>query len=122
MKFYPLSLRDAMKPGNPLDFIAGEFKIPLASSPEAPHSLFSDLSTWQLLNLTSQDILDIPERLQDEYGITPAYLDSVMNKFIVQTRGKEAVEKDWNIETTPRYFISSTKHYSWPKSAGTCPT
>lgn len=108
-----------MKPGKPLEFIADTFEVSLPASP-SDRKLFSALNTWELLNLTSQTILDIPERLQDEYGITPTYLETVLNDYIVQTRGKQAVEQEWGIENTPRYYISSTKHYSWPKGAGEC--
>ena len=107
-----------MKPGQPLEFISPSFIIPLPKEGAEP-KLFSELTLWELLNLPSKTILDIPGRLEDEYGITPTYLDSVLNDFIVQTKGKQAVEAEWQMPVSPRYFISNTKHYSWPKGAGT---
>ncbi|KAF7372736.1 PLP-dependent transferase [Mycena sanguinolenta] len=118
LKYYPLSLRDAMKPGKELQLISDTFKVPLPNSfASSEMELLSKLDLWQLLNLPPKTILDIPRRLEAEYGITPTYLDAVLANYIVQTRGKQAVEQEWGMKTPPRYFISATKHYSWPKGA-----
>ena len=106
-----------MKAGQPLEFIAPTFQIPLPKT-GAGSKLLAELTLWELLNLPAATILDIPGRLEEEYGITPTYLDSVLNDYIVQTKGKQAVEAEWQMPESPRYFISSTKHYSWPKGAG----
>lgn len=106
-----------MKPGKPLEYIASTFKVPLPIKDAQP-KLLVELTLWELLNLPAKTILDIPGRLEDEFGITPTYLDSVLNDYIVQTRGKQAVEVEWQMPISPRYFISNTKHYSWPKGAG----
>ncbi|KAI0766192.1 PLP-dependent transferase [Trametes elegans] len=115
LKYYPLSLRDAMKPGGDLHFIASTFTVPLPTT--GRDVLLSELGLWQLLNLPSKTILDIPERLHQQYGITSKYLDDVLYHYIVQTRGKQAVETEWQMPHSPTYFIAATKHYSWPKSA-----
>ncbi|EMD41726.1 hypothetical protein CERSUDRAFT_102127 [Gelatoporia subvermispora B] len=115
LKYYPLSLRDAMKPGNELNFIANTFKVHKCAEPDRL-TLLTDLDAWELLNLRVQDILDIPDRLYKEYGITAQYLENIMEQYIVQTRGKQAVEEEWGIKS-PQYLISNTKHYSWPKGA-----
>ncbi|GJE96935.1 PLP-dependent transferase [Phanerochaete sordida] len=114
LKYYPLSLRDAMKPGNELNYISSTFEVPL---PTGQSKVLAEMSLWELLNLTPKAILDVPRRLESEYGITPTYLDTVLGKYIVQTRGKQAVELEWGMKVSPRYFISATKHYSWPKGA-----
>ncbi|KAJ7175810.1 PLP-dependent transferase [Mycena filopes] len=116
LKYYSLSLRDAMKPGKELNLIASSFKIPMPAQ-AGQMKLLNDLSLWELLNLPPKTILDIPMRLESEYGITPTYLDSALSKYIVQTRGKQAIEFEWGMKTPPRYYISGTKHYSWPKGA-----
>jgi hypothetical protein len=108
-----------MKPGKELHLISDTFKVPLPNSfASSELELLSKLDLWQLLNLPPKTILDIPRRLEAEYGITPTYLDAVLGNYIVQTRGKQAVEQEWGMKTPPRYFISATKHYSWPKGAG----
>lgn len=108
-----------MKPGKELEFISDSFEVLL---PTGKPKIFANLTLWELLNLTAKTILDVPEHLEAQYGITPTYLDSVLSKYIVQTRGKQAVELEWGMKTSPRYFISGTKHYSWPKGAGNTPS
>lgn len=90
-----------------------------------------ELSTWQLLNLTSETILDIPSRLKKEFNISPEFLESVMHKYSVQTVGKDAIEIEyqtpgsWNGTTekeyrmvSPKSTVPSSRHYSWPKASG----
>ncbi|TFY82435.1 hypothetical protein EWM64_g1571, partial [Hericium alpestre] len=79
--------------------------------------LLKDLSVWEMLNLKSGTILDIPTRLYHEFGITSSFLESVLSKFIIQSVSKDALERRWEIEKTPQIFVANTKHYSWPKAA-----
>jgi hypothetical protein len=79
---------------------------------------FRDLSTWELLNLKPKTILDIPEQLHDQFGITPDWLQTALDPYNIQTIGKDALETRFNIAKPGQYFVSSTRHYSWPKSAG----
>lgn len=114
LKFYPLSIRSAMKEGGPLAFIAKDFVIEPCVGPE---KLLQDLSVWELLNLKSKTILDIPERLYSQYHIAPGFLEDVMQKYGIQSIGKQALEKEFDIHNS-RYFASNTRHYSWPKAGG----
>ena len=114
LKFYPLSVRSAMKEGGPLAFIADTFKIQPCVGEK---TLLKDLKTWELLNLKPKTILDIPERLYDEYHISPDFLDSVMKHYGVQSTSKTTLEQEFGVGEV-KYFVSNTRHYSWPKSAG----
>ena len=114
LKFYPLSIRSAMKEGGPLAFIAKDFVIEPCTGPE---KLFQDLSTWELLNLKPKTILDIPERLYKQFYIAPEFLNDVIKKYGIQSTGKQVLEKEFDVPDI-RYFLSNTKHYSWPKGAG----
>lgn len=107
-----------MKPGMPLSFISSTFDIETSAEPRE-RKLFKDLDTWQLLNLRTQDILDIADRLYRSYGITSQFLDAALNAYIVQSTGKDSVLKQFGIEDEPQVLVSNTKHYSWPKAAGT---
>ncbi|KAL9099527.1 MAG: hypothetical protein Q9163_004987 [Psora crenata] len=113
LKFYPLSIRSAMKPDGPLAFIADTFKIQPCVGPE---KLLKELSTWEMLNLKSQAILDIPERLYSQYRISPRFLDSVMKKYGIQSTSKTTLEKEFGVGEI-KYLVANTKHYSWPKAA-----
>lgn len=114
LKFYPLSIASAMKPKGPLSFAADTFKIQPCVGPE---KLLKDLSTWELLNLQPKTILDIPERLYDQYHMSPRFLDSVMKEYGIQSKSKTALEQEHGVGPI-KYFVSNTRHYSWPKSAG----
>jgi hypothetical protein len=117
LKFYPLSLREAINDGHPLEFIADSFEINTCAEPRT-RKLFKDLNTWELLNLRVTDILSIADRLQVDYGITSTYLTSVLDPYLVQTTGKDVLQSKFNITDPPQYLITNTKHYSWPKAAG----
>lgn len=114
LKFYPLSIVSAMKADNPLAFAADTFKIQPCVGPE---KLLKDLSTWELLNLRPTTILDIPERLYTQYHMSPGFLDSVMKTYGIQSTSKTALEQEFGVEHI-KYFVSNTRHYSWPKAAG----
>ena len=114
LKFYPLSIVSAMKKDGPLAFAADTFEIQPCRGPKR---LMKDLGVWELLNLQPKTILDIPERLYGQYHMSPGFLDSVMKKYGIQSTGKGALEKEFEVGPI-NYFVSNTRHYSWPKSAG----
>ncbi|GME63461.1 pyridoxal-dependent decarboxylase domain protein [Neofusicoccum parvum] len=39
----------------------------------------------------------------------------VLDEFGIQSRGKDALERDFGIEKPAQYMVSNTRHYSWPK-------
>ncbi|KAJ3785409.1 pyridoxal phosphate-dependent transferase [Lentinula aff. detonsa] len=111
LKFYPLSLRLAMI--NQLSFIADTFHVGTCTRES---KLLKDFTTWELLNILPSDVLDIPTRLNSEYGITAQYLQDALKPYLAQTVGKERLEREFNIQPMA-YFASTTMHYSWPKGA-----
>lgn len=115
LKYYPLSLRSAMEPGAPFDYISSSFKVKLCDGTE---KLFVDCLTWDLLNLDPTTVLDLAPRLTIEYAMSSDYVQSVMTKYIIQTVTKEKLDEVYGVENKPQYFVASTKHYSWPKGAG----
>ncbi|KAL1744050.1 hypothetical protein HDZ31DRAFT_82975 [Schizophyllum fasciatum] len=115
LKYYPLSVHAAMKSGR-LSFIADKFKVTTADKPNDAQ-LFKDLTTWQLLNLPPHVILGMGDQLHLQFGITPTFLSNAISPFLVQSKGKEDLLSQYNVELAPQCFFSSTKHYSWPKAA-----
>lgn len=101
----------------PLAFIANDFKVTTCDDPTNPQ-LLNQLTSWQLLNLTPNVILGIPDQLNTQYGITSTFLANALSPYLVQTSGKEKLMKMYNIDNEPQCFISNTRHYSWPKAAG----
>ncbi|KAF2146332.1 uncharacterized protein K452DRAFT_355737 [Aplosporella prunicola CBS 121167] len=114
LKFYPLSLRQAIEKGGKLDFIADSFKV---RNCEGDERLFINLSTWELLNLKMSTILDLADRLNHEYGISSGYMEKVIDQYSIQSRGKDAVEREYDINKPGQYMVATTRHYSWPKGA-----
>lgn len=77
-------------------------------------------SIWELLNLKPDTVLDIPSLLYRTYGISQSALAAAMRGYLIQTVGKDYLEKKFNIEKPVQFFVGTTKHYSWPKGAGEC--
>ncbi|CCO32116.1 L-2,4-diaminobutyrate decarboxylase Short=DABA decarboxylase [Rhizoctonia solani AG-1 IB] len=114
LKFYPLSLACALEPGAPLESIRDIFNVELC---DGETKLFSQLDTWELLNLKPETVFAIPERLENEFDISSSFLSAVMSKYLIQNLGKDVLEKKYNVTKPTRYFVGGTKHYSWPKGA-----
>ncbi|RWA14500.1 hypothetical protein EKO27_g597 [Xylaria grammica] len=113
LKFYPLSLRQAFQAGQPLDFLSDSFHV---ENCQGVRKLFSELSTWELLNLKPADVLDLPDRLYQEHGISNAFISEVMRKFTIQSTGKDTLERAFDVKPG-QYMLATTRHYSWPKGA-----
>ena len=114
LKFYPLSIRSVMTEKGPLAFIAGDFKIQPCIGEE---KLFKDLDVWELLNLKPNAVLDIPEKLYQQYHISPKFLENVLQTYGIQSAGKSVLEKEFGVGDM-HYYLANTRHYSWPKSGG----
>ncbi|KAF3762117.1 pyridoxal-dependent decarboxylase conserved domain protein [Cryphonectria parasitica EP155] len=99
----------------PLRFLADARPPFLVENCQGTKKPFGELSTWELLNLTPSTILDLPTRLATEHSISAAFLQTALNDFLIQTLGKDQLEKKFGIKKSPKFLISTTKHYSWPK-------
>ncbi|PKY00697.1 pyridoxal-dependent decarboxylase domain-containing protein [Aspergillus campestris IBT 28561] len=111
LKFYPLSLYQAMKEDS-LWFIADRFSVTTCVGEE---KLFRDLSVWELLNLPPKVILGMADTLYQDFGITNKFLGKILTTYNIQTVGKDALERRFNIQKPRMYFHAKTSHYSWPK-------
>jgi hypothetical protein len=114
LKFYPLSLHRAIKEGH-LKFAVNDFNVQTCSG---TWKHFMDLSTWELLNLRPETILDLPKRLHKQYGVSPTFIEQALDKYNIQSIGKDELERYFAIEKPMRYFLTNTRHYSWPKGGG----
>ncbi|KAJ4287512.1 hypothetical protein N0V88_007612 [Collariella sp. IMI 366227] len=100
LKFYPLSLRKAMDDlGGPLrDVIPEAFSVRTC---QGKLKRFRNLTTWELLNLKPKTVLDIPEQLHDEFGISPEWLSSkaALDPYNIQTTGKDVLEDHFGVDS-----------------------
>lgn len=76
------------------------------------------MDTWELLNLQPETVLNLPEILYNKFGITSKFLETALNDYNIQTVGLKKLENDFKIEKPMQYFVGKTRHYSWPKGAG----
>ncbi|KAI0051057.1 PLP-dependent transferase [Auriscalpium vulgare] len=114
LKFYPLSLKRALDNHPSLASIAAHFKIKLCTGRE---TLLSECKTWDLLNLTPDEVLNLPSRIAQQFGLSPLSLQAIVGDYIIQTTGKEDLEKHFQLQQPVQYLVSKTTHYSWPKGA-----
>ena len=98
-----------------LSSIASTFLIETCAG---PRKVFRDLSVWEMLNLKVHHVLEISDRLYNEYGISSTFLQNVLEKYLIQTTGKDTLEQHFGIEKPIQYILSTTRHYSWPKGCG----
>lgn len=115
MKFYPLALRKAFDPHQKLNFLSENFYVETC---KGERKLFTHLSNWELLNLKPSDVLDLPDRLYQEHGVSTQFISKVMNEFTIQSTGKDELERELGLTKPCQYVLSNTRHYSWPKGAG----
>lgn len=79
---------------------------------------FVELDTWELLNLKPSTVLELSTRLTEEYSITAQFLQDALKPYLIQSVGKDSLERSFGIEKSGKFFVSTTKHYSWPKGGG----
>jgi len=114
LKFYPLSLLWVTEKGAPLAHIRDKFEIELCTGEK---KLLAKASPWDLMNLKPTTVFEIPERLEHEFSISSTFLTKTMSKYLIQSLGKDVLEKKFQITEPSKYFVGTTKHYSWPKGA-----
>ncbi|KAL7935760.1 pyridoxal phosphate-dependent transferase [Trichoderma chlorosporum] len=121
LKFYPLSLKLAISNNEskgidpPLKFLAHADPPFVVENCKGDKKRFVELDTWELLNLKPSTILELPTRLTEEYSITAQFLQDALKPYLIQTVGKDNLERRFGIENSGKVFLSTTKHYSWPK-------
>ena len=113
----------AMEEDQSLEFLATIDPPFVVENCKGDQKLFTNLSTWELLNLKPSTVLNIPTQLLDQYGISAVFLAEALKPHLIQTKGKDALEKQFFTNINPgRHYITTTKHYSWPKGGGKTPT
>ncbi|KAM3426402.1 hypothetical protein MY4824_009988 [Beauveria thailandica] len=113
LKFYPFSLKLAIEEGT-LKFLSTIEPPFIVETCNAGPKEFLELTKEELLNLTPSRVLSIPTLLGEKYSISPGFLQDALKPYLIQTTGKDELERRFNINQG-KYMICATKHYSWPK-------
>lgn len=112
VKLYPLALKAALERVKP-----EALKLPITLCDGRSEPLEA-LKTWQLVNITCDETLGLPQRLETEFAISIADLSAATNEFAVQDMGIYGFgQKFLSDLAAPVVFVSGTKHYSFPKAA-----
>ena len=115
LKFYPLALKRATDSEPCLAHVAAHFKVTLCTGKE---KVLADCEAWDLLNLTSDEVVSLIGRISETFCLSAPALQNILNNHLIQTTGKDDLEKYFGIQRPPRYLCPKTTHYSWPKGAG----
>lgn len=115
LKFYPLSLREALKTEATLT-AARTIDVPTCDGRR--ESLLT-LDAWSLLNLKVDDILALPARLTAEYSIAGDTITKAMAGHSLQHLGIQELYRRaaGDLLASPVLIVPATKHYSFPKAA-----
>ena len=115
LKFYPLALKRTITNEPSLARVVAHFRIRLCTGNE---KIFAECDTWELLNLAPDEAVSLTTRISESFGLSIPALQSVLNTYLIQTTGKDDLEKYFGIERPSLYLCPKTIHYSWPKGAG----
>lgn len=115
LKFYPVSVRAAIQNESVFQDIK-DFQVKLANGTIATLATLDD---WEVLNLAIDNVLDISNRINKQYGIDAETINSAVSKYSVQEIGYHQILKKYlpSICESPVSICSGTRHYSWPKGA-----
>jgi glutamate/tyrosine decarboxylase-like PLP-dependent enzyme len=114
LKCYPLGLKHALVNDPALAAAKGI----VARLPTGGDKKLIELDAWQLLNLTADDILELPRRITADYRIGPDVVTKAVGAFSLQTLGWLAFGKMFLGKTPdPIFTVPGSKHYSFPKAA-----
>ncbi|RAH78646.1 pyridoxal-dependent decarboxylase domain protein [Aspergillus japonicus CBS 114.51] len=116
LKFYPLALHQAITKGK-LKFISNKFMVETCKD---GYKKFVNLQTWDLLNLKPKTVLDLPDQLYEQFGISSDFLKDALDPYNIQSAGLMHEEADeihqfYRSLKAMKFIVSKTNHYSWPK-------
>lgn len=115
LKYYAISVAEAIRCEPDLE----EAKRITVTLPDG-HTIkkLLELTTWERLNLTVDEVLNLTARMVDDYEV-PAPALEVINKYSLQKLGYEKFASEYLGDEIglPAVFAPVTMHYSWPKAA-----
>lgn len=115
LKYYAISLAEAIRSEPDLAKARG---IAVALPDGHTVKRLLELTTWECLNLTVDEVLNLTARMVNDYEISAKALD-VIQTYSLQTLGYEKfASAHLGAEIGPPVvFAPVTRHYSWPKAA-----
>jgi glutamate/tyrosine decarboxylase-like PLP-dependent enzyme len=115
LKYYPLSARSALLNDPALKPYADRISVTLGNGESV---ILAHQDAWTLLNLSVDEILDIPAQIGAVSGMTSAQLTASLDPYLLQSTGLLDSSLVPLVATrAPVVMGPATKHYSWPKNA-----
>jgi len=115
LKYYPLSIKAALKNEPILKPCEKKITVKLCDGTEC---ILVEQEAWDLLNLTVDEVLALPHRIEEVCGITVEQLTGALEPYILQSTGfQDPVFDETDDTKAPVLMGPATKHYSWPKNA-----
>ncbi|MBB3265210.1 glutamate/tyrosine decarboxylase-like PLP-dependent enzyme [Azospirillum sp. OGB3] len=113
LRFYPLALRRALATSDKLAD-ARDVDLPV---PQGGRARLRDLGPWELMNLNPDEVLKLPRRFAQEFGIASQTVSQEVAPFGLQTLGLPRFAREFLAGVPdPVIFVPGTKHYSFPKA------
>jgi hypothetical protein len=115
LKLYPLALKLAIGREPAFTPLRRACKITTCDGREK--ALF-ECTTWELLNLVSEEILNLPSRICAQFSWSVEGFESVLRQYLVQSLGLDGLQRHFEEDVSCVIMASSVSHYSWLKGAG----
>ncbi|HVE76251.1 MAG TPA: pyridoxal-dependent decarboxylase [Actinomycetota bacterium] len=115
LKWWPVSLQAALGSEESLK-AAAKLEV---TTPKGDAAKLLGADLWTAMNLDVDGILDLPRRLEEEFGISRQTLTDAINAHSVQSLGWHEFSRRYlgGLKASPVFLTPGTKHYSWPKAA-----
>jgi glutamate/tyrosine decarboxylase-like PLP-dependent enzyme len=114
-KLFAVALRAALREAPELS-PARDLKVKLLDGRSAR---LIDLNTWVALNLRIDDVVGLPQAMDNKYSVKVATTASALEPYSVQNVGLIDFYRRFmpDVPYAPVAMASATRHYSWPKAA-----
>jgi glutamate/tyrosine decarboxylase-like PLP-dependent enzyme len=114
-KFFALALREALRHESTLA-AARSLEVKLLDGSSGARLAEID-DVWVLVNLRVDDVVNLPQKIQDAYGIAPSITNAALEPYALQNIGMlEFYKRFMSDLPTPVVFVPTVRHYSWPKA------
>jgi len=118
LKYYPFSFREGLNNLN--STVAGQFIVNL---PSGNTKSLTQMTTWEMLNLSVDEVLNLFERAIDpdgDYGLNETDLNDAIDPWTLQNMGFMDFSAKFLTDSTVGdgvILVPASKHYSLPKGA-----
>lgn len=120
LKFYPLAIKQALINHSTKLYNAVEnLTVHVFNSDKnmIEEKKLVDCTEWQLLNIDSSEIMDLPENMIHMCNLSSGELDTYLAPFLLQNIGLMEYTRIYPSISNVKILVPATYHYSWPKAS-----